>query len=100
MSAIEIAKVLARKRGHTLQIHVTEAVIRLRLSTQMQVSPVYYTSGHNCVIRVGNSNVRLQHKPPAWFQHVNSKVSLVLTALFYLGPAAHNPKLSEYSERN
>ncbi|MFI8607827.1 DUF6088 family protein [Pseudomonas sp. NPDC077649] len=88
-NAIQVARVLAKKYGHILQVHGAEAIRRLGLSTQMQVTPVYYTSGSSSVIRVGKSSVRLQHKPATWFLHANSKLGLIVSALLYLGPAAH-----------
>lgn len=84
-SAIAIAQMLAREKGHLLQIHGAEAVRHLGLSTQMQIQPIYYTSGPNQVIRVGNSTVRLVHKPAIQLQHTGTKVGIALTALFYMG---------------
>lgn len=98
-NAIEVARVLAKKHGHTLQVHGAEAVRRLGLSTQMQLTPTYYTSGPSCIIKIGRSSVRLQHKSPTWFQHADSKVGLVITALLYLGPKAWTIKTLSIVEK-
>nr|WP_224742946.1 DUF6088 family protein [Stutzerimonas kunmingensis] len=61
------------------------AVRRLGLSTQMQVVPVYYTSGRTREIKAGNAVVRLNHVSSDRLQHAGNKVGLALTALYYLG---------------
>lgn len=80
-----VARVLAKDNGHKLQLHGAEAVRRLGLSTQMQVTPIYYTSGPSRVIQVGQATVRLVHMPMRNLQHAGTKVGLVITALFYMG---------------
>src|SRR3990167_5410551 len=57
----------------------------LGLSTQMQVVPVYYTSGRTREIKAGNAVVRLNHVSSDRLQHAGNKVGLALTALYYLG---------------
>jgi hypothetical protein len=84
-SAIAVARLVAKDNGHKIQIHGAEAVRRLGLSTQMQVSPIYYTSGPSRVIQIGNSSVRLVHRSATRLQHVGTNVGLALTALFYMG---------------
>lgn len=80
-----VARVLAKDNGHKLQFHGAEAVRMLGLSTQMQVTPIYYTSGPSRVIQIGKGTVRLVHVPMRNLQHAGTKVGLVITALFYMG---------------
>lgn len=84
-SPITIMHILAKANGETIQIHGAEAVRRLGLSTQMQVVPVYYTSGRTREIKAGNAVVRLNHVSSDRLQHAGNKVGLALTALYYLG---------------
>lgn len=84
-SPLAIMNVLSKVNGETIQIHGAEAVRRLGLSTQMQVVPVYYTSGRAREIKAGNAVVRLKHASSDRLQHVGTKVGLALTALYYLG---------------
>lgn len=84
-SPIQVVKALVRRRGEKLQIHGAEAVRRLGISTQMQVQPVYYTSGSTREIRVGNAVVRLQHVSSEHLQEAGTRVGVALVALFYLG---------------
>jgi hypothetical protein len=84
-SPITIMHILAKANGETIQIHGAEAVRRLGLSTQMQVVPVYYTSGRTREINAGNAVVRLNHVSSDRLQHAGNKVGLALTALYYLG---------------
>ncbi|MFD2642673.1 DUF6088 family protein [Pseudomonas japonica] len=84
-SPIQVVEAIARARREKLNIHGAEAVRRLGLSTQMQIQPVYYTSGPTRAIRVGEAVVHLQHAPHEYLQHAGTKVGIVLTALLYLG---------------
>ncbi|MUI17116.1 DUF6088 family protein [Pseudomonas aeruginosa] len=84
-SPLAIMNVLSKVNGETIQIHGAEAVRRLGLSTQMQVVPVYYTSGRTREIKAGNAVVRLNHVSSDRLQHAGNKVGLALTALYYLG---------------
>lgn len=84
-SPLAIMDVLSKANGETIQIHGAEAIRRLGLSTQMQVVPVYYTSGRTREIKAGNAVVRLSHVSSDRLQHAGNKVGLALTALYYLG---------------
>lgn len=84
-SALEVVRFLAKEKGHKLQLHGAEAVRQLGLSTQMQIKPIYLTSGSNRVVRVRNSTVQLIHQSPIRMQHAGTRIGVALTALFYLG---------------
>lgn len=76
---------IAKANGETIQIHGAEAIRRLGLCTQMQVIPIYYTSGATRDIRIGNAVVRLRHASHDRLQHAGTNVGTVLTALHYIG---------------
>ncbi|WP_051167983.1 DUF6088 family protein (plasmid) [Pseudomonas nitroreducens] len=88
--AESLVDLIAKQTGGLLQYHGAEAIRRLRLSTQVQVRRIYYTSGRSREIQVGLSTVRLQHVPRSWLQCVGSDAGLALVALHYLGPANVN----------
>lgn len=60
-SAETVARVIAKESGRQIQYHGAEAARRLGLSTQMAITPIYYTSGPNRVVQIGNLKVRLVH---------------------------------------
>ncbi|GLZ88022.1 hypothetical protein Pres01_40730 [Metapseudomonas resinovorans] len=84
-SPTTVMQVITKSNGETIQIHGSEAVRRLGLSTQMQMQPVYYTSGPTRVLKVGNAVVRLVHVSSDRLQHAGTRVGLALTALHYMG---------------
>ena len=84
-SPLAVMEVVTRARGETIQMHGAEAARRLGLSTQMQVTAIYYTSGSSRVIQIGQATVRLVLVPMRYLQHAGTKVGLVITALFYMG---------------
>jgi hypothetical protein len=81
-------KLMTKANGETVQIHGAEAVRSMGLSTQMQILPIYHTSGSTRRIRIGNTTIRLQHASNDRLQHAKSKVGVALTALHYLGKEA------------
>jgi len=84
-SPVRVMEVVTRAKGEVVQVHGAEAVRRFGLSTQMQVQPVYYTSGSTREIRVGQAVIRLKHMSWERLQQAGTKVGLALTALHYLG---------------
>lgn len=78
-------KLLTEANGETVQIHGAEAVRFIGLSTQMQVSSTFYTSGKTRELKFGKSTICLQHQPKDRFQHATTKVGIALTALHYIG---------------
>jgi len=87
-SALTVMKLMTKANGETVQIHGAEAVRSMGLSTQMQILPIYHTSGSTRRIRIGNTTIRLQHASNDRLQHAKSKVGVALTALHYLGKEA------------
>ncbi|EOT13874.1 DUF6088 family protein [Pseudomonas aeruginosa] len=84
-SPTTVMRVIAKSNGETIQIHGSEAVRRLGLSTQMQMRPTFYTSGSTQELKVGNAVVRLQHVSWDRLQHAGTSVGLALSALHYIG---------------
>ena len=82
---LDLVNLIAKKNSWTLQIHGADAVRRFGLSTQMPVSPIYYTSGPSRSISVGKAEIRLVHAAPMVMQCTGTKVGMAMSALFYLG---------------
>lgn len=84
-STQSVLRIIARRNREIIQVNGAEAVRSFGLSTQMQIKPVYYTSGTSRVVKFGAKDVRLLHASPKKLQHAGTKVGLALCALFYLG---------------
>ncbi|MNX75342.1 hypothetical protein D3C86_1068100 [compost metagenome] len=74
-------------------MHGAEAIRYFGLSTQMQIKPVFYTSGASRKVKIGGALIQLLHVPPEKLQHSDTKVGLALCALFYLGKKSLNAKV-------
>ncbi|HLX55004.1 MAG TPA: DUF6088 family protein [Aquella sp.] len=57
----EIIEKLESVTKETICMHGNEALRRLRLSTQVQMMPVYNTSGKSRVINIANKKIELRH---------------------------------------
>jgi len=84
-SAASVVRVIAQHNCETIQVHGAEAARTFNLSTQMQTTPVFYTSGATRELKIGQSTVRLLHVSPTRLQHAGTRVGMALAALFYLG---------------
>lgn len=89
-STESVLRIIARHNREIIQVHGAEAVRFFGLSTQMQIKPVYYTSGPSRQVKLGAAHVRLLHVPPQKLQHAGTMVGLALCALFYLGKKGVN----------
>jgi predicted transcriptional regulator of viral defense system len=85
-----LLRVLAQVTGETIAIHGAEAVRAFGLSTQMQIEPVFYTSGASRKVEIGQTTIQLLHVPAQKLQHSGTNVGLALAALFYIGKAGIN----------
>lgn len=94
-SPTTVMMVIAKARGETIQVHGSEAVRQFRLSTQMQMRPIYYTSGTTRDIRVGEAVVHLQHVSQDKLQWAGTQVGLALCALFYIGKNTLNVSMAQ-----
>lgn len=80
----EILQFIVASTGEVLQVHGAEAIRRLRLSTQMQITPVYYTSGRTRSIVVRNASIRLEHKGSRVLQHAGTRLGTLISAFHYI----------------
>src|SRR3989344_5217651 len=60
----QVLEVIAKKHGETIQVHGAEAARRFKLTTQVPTTPVFYTSGPNRELKIGNLTVKLRHVSP------------------------------------
>lgn len=83
----EVVKVIAEKNGELIQVHGGMAANRLKLSNQVPVMDVFYTSGNSREFKIGGTQVRLLHtKNSKFFQHpFGSRVGMAISALLFLG---------------
>ncbi|HAA07081.1 MAG TPA: hypothetical protein DCD99_07710 [Acinetobacter schindleri] len=83
----EVVKVIAEKNGELIQVHGGIAANRLKLSTQVPVMDVFYTSGNSREFEIGGTHVRLLHtKNSKFFQYpLGSRVGMAISALLFLG---------------
>jgi hypothetical protein len=82
-SPLKIA--MAKANGAIVEIHGAEAVRRFGLSTQVQVQPVYYTSGSTRHFKLGKLPVTLKHVSSRKLVAPGTNVGLAISALWYLG---------------
>lgn len=82
-SFLQVAAVKAK--GAPIEVHGAEAVRRFGLSTQVQVQPVYYTTGPSRRFTMGRMPVRLKHVSARKIVAPGTNVGLAITALWYLG---------------
>lgn len=78
----EIAMTIA---GGNVEVHGAEAARQFGLSTQMQVQPVYYTTGPARRIKYGGMQIRLKHISSRKIVAPGTNVGLAISALWYLG---------------
>jgi hypothetical protein len=71
--------------GGNVEVHGAEAARQFGLSTQMQVQPVYYTTGPARRIKYGGMQIRLKHISSRKIVAPGTNVGLAISALWYLG---------------
>jgi hypothetical protein len=71
--------------GGNVELHGAEAARMFGLSTQMQVQPVYYTTGPSRRIKYGGMYIRLKHISQRKIVDPGTNVGLAISALWYLG---------------
>ena len=71
--------------GGNVEVHGAEAARMFGLSTQMQVQPVYYTTGPSRRINYGGMHIRLKHISARKMVAPGTNVRLAISALWYLG---------------
>ena len=82
----KIINLIAKKNGETIQLHGAMIANQFRISTQVPVQPVYYTSGTTRIIRIGELKVKFIHTSNHQrLQYAGKKIGNVLGLLWYLG---------------
>ncbi len=85
----EISKVInliAKKNGETIQLHGAAVANKFKISTQVPIQPVYYTSGTTRTIRIGELRVKFIHTSNHQrLQYAGKKIGNILALLWYLG---------------
>jgi hypothetical protein len=95
----KLAETFARTNGDTVQVHGAEAARRLELTTQLPTQSVFVTSGPSKRIRVGKTEIRLQHVCQRKLVLAGRPAGLALSAMWYLGKKEVTPELVEKIRR-
>ncbi|GMU52632.1 MAG: hypothetical protein AMXMBFR33_17780 [Candidatus Xenobia bacterium] len=93
VSAVQVAKAVARARQEKLQLSGAEAANRLGLTTQVPARTIYLTDGPSRIIRVGKQEVELKHAASTKLVGAGTEGGLVISALYYLGREAVTPEV-------
>lgn len=89
----EVVKIIAKNNHETIQVHGAEAARRFKLSTQMPIVPVFYTSASSRSIKIGSVTAKMIHTSnQRRLQFAGEKTGLALSALWYLGKDHVNAK--------
>jgi hypothetical protein len=81
----EITEMIAKSSGEKIAIHGAEAARQLRLTTQVPMRLVLYTSGNTREIKIKNQSVLLKHVSPSKLIAPGTIAGTVISALLYLG---------------
>lgn len=87
-----VVEVIAKDNDETIQVHGAEAARRFKLSTQMPITPVFYTSGPSRELKIGKLTVRLTHASHRKLLLSGKRAGVALSALWYLGKNNMNEK--------
>lgn len=82
---MKVAQTVAKATGAVVQVHGAEAARRLELTTQMPTQSVFVTSGPSKCIRVGGTEIRMQHVCQRKLALAGRPAGLALAAMWYLG---------------
>jgi Family of unknown function (DUF6088) len=91
----KVAQAIATAHGETIQVHGAEAARLLGLTTQMPLQSLFYTSGRNREIKVGNLQLVLKHVAARKLALSGRPSGLALSALWYLGKEQVSPRTIE-----
>jgi len=87
----KVAKAIANAHGETIQVQGAEAARLLGLTTQMPLQVVFYTSGPNRALKLGNLQLTLKHVAQRKLALAGRPSGLALSALWYLGKEQVGP---------
>jgi Family of unknown function (DUF6088) len=91
----KVAQAIASAHGETMQVQGAEAARLLGLTTQMPMQSVFYTSGPDRKLKIGNLQLVFKHVPSRKLALAGEPSGLALTALWYLGKAHVTPRVIE-----
>src|SRR5580692_13101399 len=77
----KVAQAIATAHGETIQVHGAEAARLLGLTTQMPLQSLFYTSGPNREIKLGELRLILKHAAPRKLALSGRPSGLALSAL-------------------
>ena len=80
-----VAKVIADKDGHVIQVTPMQAANLLGLSTQVPAKPVYLTDGPSRTRQVGNTMIKFKRAAPKNLVGTGKRAGLIFQALRYVG---------------
>jgi len=83
--AEQVAHVVARSEGASIEVHGAEAARRFGFTTQMPTQSVFYTTGSSRKIRYGKLMIHLQHVASRKLLLAGRPAGQALCALWYLG---------------
>lgn len=95
----QIAETVAKNSGEIIGINGAEAALRLQLSTQVPMKPIFYTTGNTRRIKVGKLEITLKHISPKKLVNPGTPTEVVISALWYLGKAHVNTRVIEKIEK-
>jgi hypothetical protein len=87
----KVAQAIAGAHGETIQVHGAEAARLLGLTTQMPLQAVFYTSGPNRALKLGNLQLTFKHVAQRKLALAGKPSGLALSALWYLGKEQVSP---------
>ncbi len=83
--AHRVIELVAKERGEVIMPQGVEAARYFKLTTQVPLQTVYYTSGTSRTVTINQLKIRLKHVSPSKLVHANTKTGLAITALRYVG---------------
>jgi len=95
----KVVEAMAKKSNETIQVSGAEAARQLGLSTQVPAQPIFLTTGQSRRFNIGSLEVTLKHVSRKKIPFPESKVGLVILALWYLGKKLTTPKTIEKIEK-
>lgn len=89
----EVVKVVAKRTGERVAMGGAEAAQRLKLTTQVPMAPMFYTSGSSRELTINNQRVKLKHVADRKLELAGTPAGMALSALWYLGKEAVNEEV-------
>ena len=89
----EVVKAVAERTGERIAMSGAEAAQRLKLTTQVPVAPMFYTSGSSRELTINNQRVKLKHVADRKLALAGTPAGMVLAALWYLGKEGVNQEV-------